>query len=166
RSPAYSDAIEVQALLEFVQHRGLDAIMDLHACGYNIGIQARSHEPPYWPVLREWHRRALAAFTAKGRPLCTQLHGDGDPPQPTPYYSNATLFHRRAHLLWFSYEGRQGYLGSAAFMPLPTEWEIVDDYLTGITSFLELGAEGRYAHVNREVFGTAPPRRPAERVIP
>lgn len=154
RSPEYSDATEVQALLEFVKNRGLDASMDLHACGYNIGIQARSHEPPYWPVLREWHRRALAAFAAKGRPLRPSLHGDGDPPEPAPYYSNAILFHRHGRLLWFTYEGRQGYLGSAAFMPLPTEWEIVDDYLTAITHFLELGAEGRFARVNRDVFGT------------
>ncbi len=156
RSADYSDAQEVQALLEFVRDgpgRGLEAIMDLHACGYNFGIQARSHEPPYWPVLREWQRRALAAFTAKGRPLRPRLYGDGDPPQPPPFHYNSTLFHRHARLLWFAYEGRQGHLGRPSFMPLPTEWEIVDDYLTAMTYFFQLGVEERYAQVNREVFG-------------
>ena len=38
-------------------------------------------------------------------------------------------------------------------MPLPTEWEIIDDTLTAITVFVELGVEGIYARVNREVFG-------------
>jgi hypothetical protein len=38
-------------------------------------------------------------------------------------------------------------------MPLPAEWEIVDDYLSAVTVFAELGVEGYYARVNREVFG-------------
>ena len=54
--------------------------------------------------------------------------------------------------MWVCFEGRQGYLGRKSFMPLPTEWEIVDDYLSAVTVFLELGAEGHYARANREVF--------------
>lgn len=38
-------------------------------------------------------------------------------------------------------------------MPLPTEWEIIDDYLTAVTLFVELGIEGYYERANREVFG-------------
>jgi hypothetical protein len=38
-------------------------------------------------------------------------------------------------------------------MPLPTHWEIIDDYLTATRVFLELGVEGHYAKANREVFG-------------
>ena len=45
------------------------------------------------------------------------------------------------------------HLGRKSFMPLPTEWEIIDDYLTAVTVFLELGVEGYYARANREAFG-------------
>ena len=152
RSPDHSDAVEVQAVFDFVKDRGLDAIIDLHACGYNFAFQARSHEAPYWPVMREWQRRAEKLFAEKGRKL-GKLHGDGDPPEPPKFYFNSTLFHRHARLMWIAYEGRQGYLGSPSFMPLPTEWEIVDDYLSAVTVFVELGVEGYYARANREAFG-------------
>ena len=152
RSPDHSDAVEVQAVFEFVKDLGLDAIMDLHACGSNVAFQARSHEAPYWPVMREWQRRAKQRFDAKGRPL-GKLHGDGDPPEAPKFFFNSTLFHRHAKLMWVSYEGRQGYVGHKGFWPLPTEWEIVDDYLTAITVFVELGVEARYAAANHEVFG-------------
>ena len=151
RSADHSDAVEVQALLDFVDGLGVQAIVDLHACGYNLAIQVRSHEPPYWDVLREWQRRAKGVFAAKGRPL-QALHGDGDPPDPIEFYTNSYLLHHRGQLLCFSYEGRQGYLGARSFMPLPTEWEIVDDYLTAVTLFVELGIEGFYERANREVF--------------
>jgi len=55
--------------------------------------------------------------------------------------------------MWVTYEGRQGYIGRSSFMPLPTEWEIIDDYLTAIQVYLELGFEEHYARANREVFG-------------
>ena len=152
RSIEESDAVEVQALLDFVKPLGLDAIMDLHACGYNFAFQVKSHEPPYWPIMREWQRRAADLFASKGRRL-GQLHGDGDPPEPQAFYFNAALFHKHAKLMWMSYEGRQGYLGRPSFMPLPSEWEIIDDYLSAVSVFLELGLEGRYAEANREVFG-------------
>ncbi len=152
RSCDESDAVEVQALFEFVKDRGLDAIMDLHACGFMFAFQARSHEPPYWPVMREWQRRAEKLFEAKGRKL-GKLHGDGDPPEPPKFHFNSSLFHKHARLMWIAFEGRQGYLGRSAFMPLPTEWEIIDDYLTAITVFAELGVEEAYAKANREVFG-------------
>jgi hypothetical protein len=80
------------------------------------------------------------------------LHGDGEPPDPVEFFTNSSLLHNRGQLLCFSYEGRQGYLGARSFMPLPTEWEIVDDYLTAVTLFVELGIEGFYEHANREVF--------------
>ncbi len=152
RSPDGSAAVEVQALSAFFKPLGLDAIMDLHACGYNFAFQMRSHEAPYWPVMREWQRRAEALFTSKGRKL-NRLHGDGDPPEPTQFHFNSTMFHRHARLAWLVYEGRQGYLGRASFMPLPTEWEIIDDYLSAITIFIELGVEEHFARANREVFG-------------
>ena len=152
RSPDHSDAVEVQAVFEFVRDRGLDAIIDLHACGYNFAFQARSHEAPYWPIMREWQRRAEKLFAEKGRVL-KPLHGDGDPPEPPKFHFNSSLFHRHAKLMWVAYEGRQGYVGNPGFMPLPTEWEIVDDYLSAITVFVELGVEGHYARANREVFG-------------
>ena len=152
RSPDQSDAVEVQAVFDFVKDRGLDAIIDLHACGYNFAFQARSHEAPYWPVMREWQRRAQKLFAEKGRKL-GKLHGDGDPPEPPKFYFNSTLFHRHARLMWVAYEGRQGYVGSPSFMPLPTEWEIIDDYLSAVTVFVELGVEGYYARANREAFG-------------
>lgn len=152
RSLQESDAAEVQALLQFVRERGLQAVLDLHACGYNYGLQASEHEPPYWDVLREWQRRAERLFGAKGRPL-GRLHGDGDPPRPPSFHYNAALFHRQAALLFFMYEGRQGYLGRPSFMPLPSSWEIVDDYLTAVQVFLQLGLEGAYAQANRQVFG-------------
>ena len=150
-SPDRSEAVEVAALLEFVQGRGIQAILDLHACGYNFAFQARSHPAPYWPVMREWQRRAERLFAAKGRPL-GPLYGDKEPITPPPFHFNSSLFHRHAHLLWIAYEGRQGYLGNPAFMPLPSEWEIVDDYLSAVTVFAELGAEGYYARANREAF--------------
>ena len=152
RSPDHSDAVEVAALFEFVKARGLDAIMDLHACGYNFAFQARSHPAPYWPVMREWQRRAEKTFGEKGRPL-GKLHGDGDPPEPPKFHFNSSMFHRHAKLMWLAFEGRQGYLGRASFMPLPTHWEIVDDYLTAIQVFLQLGGEGAYRRANRECFG-------------
>lgn len=151
-SDDHSEAVEVQALLDFTRELGLHAICDLHACGYNFAFQARSHEAPYWPIMRQWQSRAEALFGAKGRQL-GKLHGDGDPPAPPAFFFNSALLHKHARLMWMSYEGRQGYLGSAAFMPLPTEWEIVDDYLTAVQVYLELGAEEHYARANREVFG-------------
>ena len=154
RSDQVSDAVEVQAALDFVKPRGLHAILDLHACGYNFAFQARSHEAPYWPVMREWQRRAKALFDAKGRKL-NALHGDGDPPEPNKFFFNSSLFHRQARLMWVAFEGRQGYLGRSSFMPLPSEWEIVDDYLGAVQVFLELGAEGWYERANRAVFGEA-----------
>lgn len=152
RSSEHSDAIEVQQLLEFVQPLGLEAIMDLHACGYNFAMQARSLPARYWPVIREWQARAEPLFAAKGRQL-GPLYGDGNPPKPPDFFFNSILFHRQAKLGWMSYEGRQGYVGRAAFMPLPGEWEIIDDYLTAVTIFLRLGAEGLWTEANRETFG-------------
>jgi len=154
RSPDYSDAVEVQAVFEFVRDLGLDAIIDLHACGSNFAFQARSHEAPYWPIMREWQRRAEKLFAEKGRVL-GRLHGDGDPPDPVEFHFNSSLFHRHAKLMWIAYEGRQGYLGRPSFMPFPTEWEILDDYLSAVTVFAELGVEGYYAKANEEVFGAA-----------
>jgi len=151
RSIETSDAVEVAALAEFARTRNLDAIIDLHACGFNFAFQVKSHEPPYWPIMREWQRRAEQLFGAKGRPL-NKLHGDGDPPDPLKFYFNSSLVHRHAKAMWMAFEGRQGYLGRPSFMPLPTEWEIVDDYLSAITVFIELGVEGHYAKANREVF--------------
>ena len=151
RSCDSSDAVEVQAVLDFVRHLGLDAIIDLHACGYNFAFQARSHEAPYWPVVREWQRRAEMLFGEKGRKL-NPLYGDGDPPTRPEFYFNSSLFHKQARLMWLAFEGRQGYLGNKSFMPLPTEWEIIDDYLSAVTVFLELGIEEYYAKANREVF--------------
>jgi len=151
RSPDSSDAVEVQALFEFVKPLGVEAILDLHACGYNFAFQARSHPAPYWPVMREWQRRAEALFKSKGRKL-NPLHGDGNPPQAPKFHFNSSLFHRHAKLLWIAYEGRQGYLGQPSFMPLPTEWEIVDDYLSAVQVFVELGVEGHHARANREAF--------------
>ena len=152
RSPDSSDAVEVAAAFELVKDLDLDAVLDLHACGYNFAFQARSHEAPYWPVMREWQRRAEALFSAKGRVL-GRLHGDGDPPQPPPFHFNSSLFHRHARLMWIAFEGRQGYVGRRSFMPLPTQYEIVDDYLSAIEVFAELGVEGHYARANGEVFG-------------
>ncbi len=151
-SDDHSEAVEVQALLGLAQGAGLDAILDLHACGSNFAFQVRSHEAPYWPVMREWQRRAEALFGAKGRPL-NKLHGDDDPPVPPAFFCNSALLHKHAKLMWMSYEGRQGYVGRVPFFPLPTEWEIIDDYLGAIEVYLELGTEGRYADANAEVFG-------------
>jgi hypothetical protein len=152
RSSDASDAVEVQAAFEFVQPRGLEAILDLHACANNFAMQARSHEPPYWPVMREWQRRAERLFREKGRKL-NSLYGDGDPPEPPPFHFNSSLFHRHAQLMWIVFEGRQGFLGHPGWWPLPTEWEIIDDYLSAITVFLELGVEGYYRQANQQVFG-------------
>jgi len=151
-SPDHSEAVEVQSLLEFVKGRGIEAILDLHACGYNFAFQARTHPAPYWPIMREWQRRAEKLFASKGRPL-GKLHGDGDPPVAPEFHFNSTLFHRHAKLMWMAFEGRQGFLGRMSFMPLPTEWEIIDDYLSAITVFVELGSEGYYARANRQTFG-------------
>lgn len=151
-SPDHSEAVEIQALLEWCPGRGLQAVLDLHACGYNFAFQARSHPAPYWPVMREWQRRAETLFGGKGRVL-GKLHGDGDPPEPPGFFFNSTLFHRHCQLLFAAFEGRQGYVGSPSFMPLPTEWEIVDDYLGAVEVFLELGQEEYYARANRETFG-------------
>ena len=152
RSEDHSDAVEVQHLFEFVKDRGLDAAFDMHACGSNFAIQVSRHEAPYWPIMREWQRRAEKLFAEKGRPL-RPLYRDGDPPQPYKYYTNSSLFHKHAHLMWVVYEGRQGCLGHPNFMPLPTEWEMIDDYLSAVTVFMELGVEGRYAGATKEVFG-------------
>lgn len=147
-----SEAVEVQALLELCRGLGLDAIMDLHACGHNFAFQARSHEAPYWPVMREWQRRAEALFAAKGRRL-GKLHGDGDPPVAPDFFFNSSLLHKHAQLMWIAFEGRQGFIGRSSFMPLPTEWEIIDDYLSAVQVYLELGVEEHYARANAEVFG-------------
>ncbi len=152
RSPDASDAVEVQALFEFTRDQRLEAAIDLHACGYNFGMQVRSHAPPYWPVVREWQRRAETLFAQKGRPLGA-LYGDGDPPPPLTFHFNASLFHRHARMLFMAFEGRQGYFGRSSFMPLPSEWVIIDDYLSAVQVFLELGAEGWYARAKREAFG-------------
>ncbi len=151
-SDVHSEAVEVQQLLDFVKPLGLDAILDLHACGYNFAMQARSHPAPYWPILREWQARAEKLFAHKGRQL-SPLYGDGDPPEPPGFFFNSILFHRQAKLGWMGFEGRQGYLGRASFMPLPTEWEIIDDYLSAVMIFLELGANGAWAEANAETFG-------------
>jgi len=155
RSPDNSDAVEVAAALEFVKDRGIAGIIDLHACGYNFTFQLRSHETVYWPVMREWQRRAEALFSAKNRVL-KPLHGDGDPPAPLDFHFNSSLFHRHAKLMWMAFEGRQGYLGRASFMPLPSEWEIIDDYLSAIEVFAELGVEGYYDRANSAAFGGVP----------
>lgn len=151
-SDEHSDAIEVQQLLDFVKPLGLDAVLDLHACGYNFAMQARSHPAPYWPIFREWHARAEKLFAPKNRQL-SPLYGDGNPPQPPGYFFNSILFHKQAKLGWMGFEGRQGYVGRSAFWPIPGEWEIIDDYLSAIMIFLELGAEGLWAEANAETFG-------------
>lgn len=151
-SADHSEAVEVQALLDWCRDKPLEAIIDLHACGYNFAFQARSHPAPYWPVMREWQRRARALFDRKGRKL-NDLHGDGDPPEAPEFFFNSTLFHRHCHLLFFAFEGRQGYLGRDSFMPLPTEWEIIDDYLGAVEVFLALGVDGYYARANHATFG-------------
>ncbi len=151
-SDDHSEAVEVQSLLELLRGLGVQAVMDLHACGYNFAFQVRSHEAPYWPIMREWQARAELLFGAKDRVL-GKLHGDGDPPVPPGFFFNSALVHKHAELMWIAYEGRQGYVGRASFMPLPTEWEIIDDYLGAVQVFLELGAEEQYARANQEVFG-------------
>jgi len=147
-----SDAVEVQRLLDFVQGLDIEAVFDLHACGFNFAFQVGDFDPVYWPVLREWQRRAEKVFGEKGRQL-SQLNGDGDPPKKSPYHNNSHLFYERGKLLWIFYEGRQGYLGRRSLMPFPTEWEIIDDYLTAVGVFLELGVEGQYAAANGKAFG-------------
>lgn len=147
-----SEAVEVQALLDFVKERGIEAAFDLHACGFNFAFQVGDFDPVYWPVLREWQTRAEKVFGEKGRQL-SQLNGDDDPPKKSPYYNNSHLFYEQAKMLWIYFEGRQGYLGRRSLMPFPTEWEIIDDYLTAIGIFLELGVEGRYGAANDRAFG-------------
>ena len=151
RSPNRSSAVEVAQLLDYVLPRRIEGVIDLHACGYNFAFQVRSHEAPYWPVMREWQRRAEILFEGKGRPL-KPLHGDGDPPSPPPFHFNSSLFHRHGKLMWMAFEGRQGFLGRSSFMPLPTEYEIVDDYLAAVCVFAGLGCEGLVAEANRAVF--------------
>lgn len=151
-SDDHSEAVEVQALLEYCMEREIDAILDLHACGSNFAFQARSHEAPYWPIMREWQRRAELLFESKRRQL-RPLSGDGDPPQPPDFFFNSALLHKHAELMFIAFEGRQGYVGHPSFFPLPTEWEIIDDYLGAIEVFLQLGAEEHYARANAEVFG-------------
>lgn len=151
-SDEHSEAVEVQQLLDFVKPLGLDAVFDLHACGYNFAMQARSHPAPYWPVVREWQARAEALFGEKGRPL-GPLHGDADPPQPPEFFFNSILFHKQARLGWMGFEGRQGYVGNSCFMPLPTEWEIIDDYLIATQVFAQLVAEGLWGRANQQTFG-------------
>ena len=146
RSLETSDAVEVQAAIDFVRDLGVDAAFDLHACASNFAMQVRSHEPPYWPVMREWQLRAEKVFTER-------LYGDGDPPEPTKFHFNSALFHRHANMMFVGFETRQGFLGKKGWMPLSTEWEIIDDALEAITVFVELGIEGYYARANREVFG-------------
>lgn len=150
RSPDKADAVEVAALFEFVRPLGLDCLMDLHACGYNFAFQVRSHDRRYWPIMREWQRRAELLFGAKGRQLGA-LHGDDG--EPLTFHFNSSLFHRHAKLMWIAYEGRQGYLGRASFWPRPSEWEIVDDYLSAVQVTLSLAVEGTIREVNRGVFG-------------
>lgn len=147
-----SEAVEVQALLDFVKGLDIQAVFDLHACGFNFAFQVGDFDPVYWPVLREWQTRAEKVFGEKGRQL-SQLNGDGDPPKKSPYHNNSHLFYHQAKLLWIFFEGRQGYLGRRTLMPYPTQWEIIDDYLTAVGVFLELGVEGRYEEANGEVFG-------------
>lgn len=160
------DAVEAEALLEFVRGRSIEAVLDLHACGYNFAFQVRSHPAPYWPVMREWQRRAEQLFAERGSPL-NPLYGDGDPPTPPAFHFNSSVFHQRAHLMWIAFEGRQGYLGSPSFMPQPDHATIVQDYLSAIQVFIELGNEGWYARANQETFGAASiasaiaPRTPA-----
>ena len=94
----------------------------------------------------------LRLFRKRNRPL-NPLHGDGDPPKPLAHHFNSSVVHKHAQLFWFAVEGRQGYVGRPAFMPIPTEWEIIDDYLMEISVFLELGIERLYAEANKSVFG-------------
>ena len=152
RSLETSDAVEVQAAVDFVKELGVDAAFDLHACASNFAIQVRSHEPPYWDVMREWQRRAEKVFSQKGRQL-KRLHGDGDPPEAPEFLFNSSLFHHHGRLMFAAFETRQGYLGNKGWMPLSTEWEIIDDALEAVTVFVELGVEEYYANANREVFG-------------
>jgi hypothetical protein len=151
-SDQHSEAVEVQLLLDFVRGRGVEGCLDLHACSYNFAMQARSHPAPYWPIMRQWQSRAEALFAAKGRPLGA-LYGDAEVPTPPPFFFNSVLFHRQAHLGFFAFEGRQGYIGRPDCWPLPTEWEIIDDYLTAVEVFLEVAAKGLCARANRETFG-------------
>lgn len=151
-SDEHSEAVEVQSLLDYCMGRGIQAILDLHACGYNFAFQARSHEAPYWPIMREWQRRAEPLFAAKGRQL-RPLSGDGDPPDPPGFFFNAALLHRQAQLMFMAFEGRQGYVGRRSFFPMPTEWEIIDDYLSAVEVFMQIGVEEHYARANAEVFG-------------
>jgi len=147
------DAVEVDSLLRFAMDKDLDAVLDLHACGYNFSFQVRSHEAPYWPVMRNWQKRAETLFAERGSPL-HPLHGDGNPPTPPPFFFNSSVFHQRAKLMWIAFEGRQGYLGNPSFMPQPDHRTIIDDYLTAMRVFVELGVEGQYARANAETFRT------------
>ena len=146
-----SEAVEIQVVLDFVKGLGIQAGFDLHACGFNFAFQVGDFDPVYWPVLREWQSRTEKVFGEKGRQL-SQLNGDGDPPNKMPYYNNSHLFYQQAKMLWIYFEGRQGYLGRHTLFPYPTQWEIIDDYLTAIGVFLELGVEGEYERANRTAF--------------
>jgi hypothetical protein len=148
---AVDEMVEVGAMVRYFAANRFDALFDMHACGYNFAFQARSHEPPYWPIMRDWHARAEKRFAAKGYPL-RALHGDGDPPPLQTFVTNAALYHHHAKLMSVVYEGRQGHL-EKPFWPLTSEWQIIDAYLEAIGVFARLGVEGRYAAANRAVFG-------------
>lgn len=150
-SPEKFEAVEAEHLVQYLQPLAFDAVLDLHACGYNFLFQARSHEPVYWPLCREWQRRAEALFRGKGYPL-RHLEGDGNPPVPLPFAQNSRFMHKRARLMWLAFEGRQGH-PTRPFWPLSTEWEILDAYLDAVSVFVEIGAEGAYARANAETFG-------------
>jgi hypothetical protein len=149
---AVDEMIEVGAMVRYFKDNPFDALFDMHACGYNFAFQARSHESPYWPIMRYWHAEAAKRFAAKGYPL-RALHGDGDPPPKQTFVTNAALYHHHAKLMSVVFEGRQGYL-EKPFWPLPSEWQIIDAYLEAIAVFARLGVEGRYAQANRAVFGS------------
>lgn len=144
-------AVEVRHLIEFLGVRQYDGLLDMHACGYNFAFQVRSHEAPYWPVMREWQRRAEPLFGAEGYPL-ELLQGDGDPPEPPGFLFNSGVVHPACQLMWIAFEGRQGY-PTKQFWPITTEWEIIDAYLEAISVFVELGVEGFYARANQAAFG-------------
>jgi hypothetical protein len=147
-----SEAVEVQQLVDFVRGRGIEGCFDLHACGYNFAFQARWHPAPYWEVMRVWQQRAETLFQAKGRSL-RPLYGDGETPAKPSYLTNAAFFLHQVQTGFFTYEGRQGHLGLLDSWPLPTEWEIIDDYLTAIEVFLSVAGDGLCARANREHFG-------------
>lgn len=153
RSPDDIEAVEVAALVKFLQHSRVDAVADLHACNTTHGMQAVRHEPVYWPIMREWQRRAEHLFAETGRRLWP-LGWDGDPPKSrVSYLLNNCVFHKHCQLMFITFEGQVGYVGRPDLLPLITEYEIIDNYLMMMQVFIELGIEGRYAAANRSVFG-------------